>query len=132
MKNYVIEIVKDLIISILLIACIVIILSLVFYDKIALSRVIPEAEAYFLTEEMEQEIEESNLEESEEVIINYYIDAADLKKYEKANEYVKGKSHPFAVTSSYDEGNNSVTTNNETSSNSSNTNTGFFKDDGIK
>lgn len=130
MKNYVTEIIKDLIISILLIVCIIIILSLIFYDKIALTRVIPEAEEYFLTEEMEQEIEKSNLEETEEVIINYYIDAADLKKYEKSNEYVKGKSNPFAVTSDYDGNTNTI--NNNASSNSNSNNKGFFEDEGIK
>lgn len=124
MKNYITEIIKDLIISILLIVCIIIILSLVFYDKIALTRVIPEVEEYFLTQEMEEQIEESNLEETEEVVINYYIDATDLRKYEKANEYVKGKSNPFVMTSDYN-GNN-------ISSNSDTDNEGFFGDNGTK
>lgn len=127
MKNYITEIIKDLIISILLIICIIIILSLIFYDKIALTRVIPEADEYFLTEEMQQEIEDSNLEETQEVIVNYYIDAADLRKYEKANEYVKGKSNPFAVTSDYD---GNIDINSNTSSDSDNK--GFFEDEGIK
>lgn len=131
MKNYITEIIKDLIISILLIICIIIILSLIFYDKIALTRVIPEVDEYFLTEEMQQEIEDSNLEESQEVIVNYYIDAADLRKYEKANEYVKGKSNPFAVTSDYD-GNIENNNNNNNNTSSDSDNKGFFEDEGIK
>lgn len=129
MKNYVIEVIKDLIISVLIIICIIVILSIIFYDKISLSKVIPEAEEYFLTEEMQQEIEDTDLEEAQEVIVNYYIDAKDLKKYEKTNEYNKGKSNPFAAES-YDAG-KPINTVDGTSSNNS-TNNNFYKDEGIK
>ena len=129
MKGLITEIIKDIFISILLIICIVIILSLIFYDKIAISRVVPQAEEYLLTEEMQEEIQESDLEEAEEVVINYYIDKTDLKKYEKTNEYVKGKNNPFAATSEYT-GNLSI--DNTTSSGSGTSNGGFYKDDGIK
>lgn len=128
MKNYVIEVIKDLIISILIIICIIVILSIIFYDEISLGKVIPEAEEYFLTEEMKQEIEDTNLEEAKEVIVNYYIDATDLKKYEKTNEYNKGKSNPFAAES-YDAGEVSNTVSGSTSNN---TNNNFYKDEGIK
>ena len=129
MKGTITEIIKDLFISILLIVCIVIILSLIFYDKIAISRVIPQAEEYLLTEEMSEEIEKNDFEEAEEVIINYYIDNADLKKYEKTNEYVKGKNNPFAATSDYT-GNGNLS--NTISSDSNTSNGGFYKDEGIK
>lgn len=123
------EIIKDIFISILLIICIVIILSLIFYDKIAISRVVPQAEEYLLTEEMQDEIQESDLQEAEEVVINYYIDKTDLKKYEKTNEYVKGKNNPFAATSDYT-GNENLS--NTISSDSNTSNGGFYKDEGIK
>lgn len=125
MKNYVTEIIKDLIISVLIIICIIIILSLVFYDKIAITKVIPETEEYFLTEEMEQEIEDSQIEETQEIVTTYYIDASDLRKYEKANEYVKGKSNPFSMSSEYS---GEVNTNSSSNTN----NKGFYEDDGTK
>lgn len=131
MKNYVIEVIKDLIISVLIIICIIVILSIVFYDKISLSKVIPEAEEYFLTEEMEQEIEDTDLEEAQEVIVNYYIDATDLKKYEKTNEYNKGKSNPFAAES-YDAGETTNTVDGSASNSTNNTNNNFYNDEGIK
>ena len=83
MKGYITEIFRNLIISILVVICIMLIVAFIFYDKISLSKVIPEAEEYFLTEEMEQEIEDGNLEEVEEVVVNYHIDAADLKNMKK-------------------------------------------------
>ena len=123
MKGYITEIFRNLIISILVVICIVLIVAFVFYDKIALSKVIPEVEEYFLTDEMKQEIEDGNLEEAEEVIVNYHIDASDLKKYEKNSEYIKGKNHPFAKTSIYT-GDSSDSENNNSG--------GFFEDDGTK
>ena len=126
MKKLIIDIIKDIFISILLVICLVIVLSLIFYDKIAVSRVIPETEEYFLTEEMQEEIEETNLKETEEIIINYYIDAADLKKYEKKNVYVKGKNHPFATTTEY------TGSENQSSNSGTSDKGGFFEDDGTK
>lgn len=123
MKEYITEIFRNLIISILVVICILLIVAFITYDKIALSKVIPEAEEYFLSDEMKQEIEDSNLEEAEEIILNYHIDAADLKKYEKNFEYIKGKNHPFAETSIY-------TGDIEQSGN--NSNGGFYEDDGTK
>lgn len=126
MKKTIIEIIKDLIISILFVACIVIILSIVFYDRISLSKIVPESEEYVLPEDMEYEIENSNIEEVEEVVINYYIDAKDLKKYEKTKEYDKGKANPFAIESSSTENNIS------SSNNIQGGDSGFYVDDGTK
>lgn len=126
MKDYIIELVRDIIISLLVIACIIMALSLIFYDKIAISKVIPEAEEYFLTEEMQEEINDKDIEEAEEVVVTYHIDAGDLKKFEKNKEYEKGKNHPFAISSEY------TADNNTTSSHSNKGQTGFYEDDGTK
>lgn len=117
-------IIRNIIISILIVICIIIVISLVFYDKIAINRVIPEVEEYYLTDDMKEEIEDSNLDEAKEVIITYNIDATDLKKYEKNKEYIKGKNHPFAATSDYAASNNI--------SSSTSGSSGFYEDDGTK
>lgn len=128
------KIIKDLIISILIVGCIVVILSVFFYDKISISRIIPESEDYLLSEEMQQGIEDSVSEENKEIVTKYYIDAADLKKYEKTKEYNKGKKNPFAEEATPTDNN----TTNETSSNDNieNSNTSdtghFYEDDGTK
>lgn len=137
MKGQTIEIIKDLIVSILIVVSIGIILSIIFYDDIALGKVIPEAEAYTLTAEMQNELEYSELDDAQEVIINYYIDASDLKKYETTNEYVKGKSNPFAEVSNTATGNNNNNNNTGNNSSSLNTNnntgnTGFYENNDIK
>lgn len=133
MKIGAFEIIKDFFISALIVVCLCMIISVIFYDKVSLGKVIPESENHALSEEMQQELEESNLEDAEEVIINYYIDAADLKKYEKTNEYIKGKSNPFAVQDISDTDNsNTDNANNSSSTGNNSSSENFYEDDGTK
>lgn len=129
------RIIKDLIISILIVICIVVILTVIFYDQISLSKVIPESEDYLLSEEMQQGIEDSISEEEKEVVTKYYIDAADLKKYERTKEYNKGKKNPFAEEAT-PAGNTATNTTDTSSSSSENNNNNesenFYEDDGTK
>lgn len=134
MKKINMGLIKDLIISILIVICIALVISVFSYDKIALSKVIPEVEEYNLSEEMEEDLNSTYTEDSKEIITTYYIDAADLKKYEKSNEYNKGKQNPFAVESE-EATSNEITTENtvDTDGTSSSTNsTKFYEDEGIK
>lgn len=128
MKRQFLEIIKEMIISILIVICIGMLISIVFYDKLALGKVVPEAENYSLTAEMQNELKNSKLDDAEETIVNYYIDASDLKKYEKTNKYIKGKSNPFADVSSLE--NNTSIDNNEILN--SGENGGFYENDGTK
>jgi len=133
MKRQNIELIKDFFISLLIIACIGIILIAIYYDKISLGKIIPESEEYMLSSEMQQELDNASLNGAEEIIVNYYINATDLKKYEKTNEYVKGKSNPFAIEDITDINNNSTTGGNSSSNTNENTNSGnFYEDDGTK
>lgn len=132
-----INLIKDLFISILIVICIVLIISVVFYDKISLTKIVPESEEYTLTEEMQQELNENNKdkETSEDIdTITYRIDEADLKKYEKTKEYNKGKKNPFAVESDETITNNVVNGDNINLDNTSsiNNSTNFYEDDGTK
>lgn len=133
MKKINIDLIKDLIISILIVTCIALAISLIFYNKISLSKVIPESQEYLLTDEMQEDLNKSNIDESTEVIKTYYIDAADLKKYESTKEYDKGKKNPFAEESDYSGKENHIIANNIDSNNdTSSTNSNFYEDDGTK
>ncbi len=133
MKNIGLNLIKDLMISILIVASIILILSIVLYDKIPLSKVIPESEEYTLTNEMQEDLVSVNQEdENIQVVTTYHIDAADLKKYEKTKEYNKGKKNPFAEES-ITSNNATVNGNNVNSIEPSNNNsTNFYDDDGTK
>lgn len=128
------EIIKDLVISILIVACIGIILAIVFYDKIALAKVIPEVDEYVLPSEMQNELKNTDFNSTQKVIVNYYIDASDLKKYEKTNEYVKGKSNPFAeiTESTNDNVDEEENPGSNQNSNNGNDSEGFYENDGSK
>ena len=127
MKN----LIKDLAISLLIVIGIVLIASVFLYDDISLSKVIPESEEYAIPEGMQEELNKGYINEEEQVITTYYIDAADLTKYEKTKEYDKGKKNPFAkeVVGVVED----TVTNNETLSSSNNdSDTGFYDNGGMK
>ena len=129
--------IKDAVISIIILACIVLLFVVIFYDKISITKAIPEADYYTLTKEMQEELDDTNIDKTEEVVINYHIDAKDLKKYEKNNEYDKGKSDPFSAVIDIHENTNAENGNSNSSStntnnNTTNNNSGFYEDDGTK
>ena len=135
MKNEKFSIIKDISISILIVVTILLIISIIFYDKISLSKVIPEAEEYTLSDEMQKDLDEGKEEETKQIVTTYYIDAVDLKNYEKNKEYNKGKKNPFAELStsngtSTSENNTSSSENNSNNNNKNNEN--FYDDDGTK
>lgn len=133
MKKINIDLIKDIIISILIIICIVLIVSVIFYNKNPLNKVIPESQEYALASEMQEALNESYIDESTEVVTTYYIDAADLKKFESTKEYAKGKKNPFAVESDSSEIGNIADTNNiDANASTSSTNSNFYDDDGTK
>ena len=129
MGKQTLEIIKEIFLSLLIVVCIGLVLAVILYDKISISKVIPVSEDYVLSAEMKNEINNEKLEKVEEVVINYYIDATDLNKYEKDKEYVKGKSNPFAYES-IGESNTTNSIQNTTSNN--NNSEGFYEDDGSK
>ena len=128
MKKINTDLIKDLIISILIVICITLVVSIIFYDSIALSKVIPQSEQYELSDEMQNDLKETQVDKSKNIVTTYHIDAADLKKYEKTNEYNKGKQNPFAQES-VDVSNNTIINGD---SNSSSISTNFYEDEGIK
>lgn len=135
MKNEKFSIIKDIIISILIVVTILLIISIIFYDKISLSKVIPEAEEYTLSDEMQKDLDEGKEEETKQIVTTYYIDAVDLKNYEKSKEYNKGKKNPFAElsTSNGTSTNENNTTSSENNSNNNDQNNeNFYDDDGTK
>ena len=131
MKKTGLNIMKDFIISLLIAACIILLFSVVLYEKISINKVIPQSEEYTVSNEMQEDLNESVSIEEKEVVTTYYIDAAELKKYEKTKEYNKGKKNPFAAES---EGtsNNIVTGNDNNIIIDTPTTNTFYGDSGTK
>lgn len=129
MKNFNKELIKSIGISILIIIAILLLLTIISYNKISIGKVIPQVESYELNEEIKSELETEEADQNTEIVTTYEIDATDLKNYEKIKKYNKGKQNPFEedTTSPNNTVNNTVT---ENKTNSSSTN--FYRDEGIK
>ena len=130
------NLIKELVISILIVMCIVLLVSIIFYNQASFHTVIPEVQEYALSDEMKADLEtEMADDDNKEFVITYSIDAADLKKYEKTKEYNKGKKNPFAVetidaeTNVINTGSNNITSDN---TDTTSTNTNFYEDRGTK
>ena len=127
--------IKDFIISLAIIFAILLVLSILLYDKTSLTKVVPIAEEYKLSDKMNEEMQEQVLEENKDLITTYYLDASDLKRYEKSSEqYRKGKANPFAEESTQVEDDNSNSTNNSSQAkgNKTTNSTGFYDNGGLK
>lgn len=89
-------ILKEIIICLILIAAILLILTVLFYDSIPMNKVVPTKVTYTLPENLQSELDKT-LEAEQEVIITYTIDEKDLGVYEKTNSYNPGKIDPFST-----------------------------------
>lgn len=120
-------IIKELAIIILLIAAIGLTFFIVFYDYNTVNITVPKkVEAYELSSETKAELEETlKTQETQQLVKTYIVDEGDLRAYESANAYEKGKPNPF---SKYTESSgNSTGDGNSTGGNSSSGNTLFEK-----
>ena len=153
-------IVREMIIALLVCLAIVLLLSVLLYGYIPNNKVVPEAVAYTVPEEVKDVLKESNADTSQ-VILTYEVNSSDLSTAQRTNNYKPGKVNPFSsyqvetqdvnsgaatnpggVNSSgtASSGDNSSTTNNSNgensnSSNNSNSSTNggtYFKDKGTK
>ena len=103
-------IIKETCIMLLLLACVVLIFGIAFYEYIPISKVTPSKVAYEVPEDIKQDLE---LDVSQEGIqtqyITFSVDGRDLDQYEDSGRLVEGKLNPFAPYS--ETSNNSTTTN---------------------
>lgn len=127
------DFIKDLIIGILIAICIVLIVLVIMYNRASFTKVIPESQDYAMPEDMLEELNKGYAEDKEtQLITTYYIDATDLKKYEKTKQYNKGKKNPFAIESDETDAELTGSSNTTQDGDSSSTSTHFYTDDGTK
>lgn len=115
---------KEIIIILLLVLAILLVLGVFLYDYIPMNKVVPKIEQYETPDNIKEELEESIQDEQNAMApIVYEINNNDLKQYEKAKDYEKGKVNPFADTTISNVIDENSTTTNTNTSNSSNSNT---------
>ena len=152
------NVIKEIIIILLLCLAIILVLGILLYEYVPMTKTIPNPVSYTVPEGVEQELQDT----SDDVLMSFNnqseeIDSADLNNYERINNYQPGKANPFSPyeqqTSTSGEnttqGNSSTggstsSTTNSTGTNNSNNSTGnnnsetttsggkFFQDKGTK
>ena len=111
------KILREIFIYILLIALIVLVFGIIFYEQLPSNKVVPGKVEYTVPEKLEEELEQTLEDEAEqEVLVTYTIEEADLDRYQETDKYNPGKIDPF---SDYSEGTGNTNGNTEGNNNSS-------------
>lgn len=96
------KVLREILIYILLIALIVLIFGIIFYEQLPSNKIVPGKVEYSVPEKLEEELQQTlEAEDEQEVLITYTIEEDDLDRYEEADKYNPGKVDPF---SDYPEG----------------------------
>ena len=152
------NVIKEIIIILLLCLAIILILGILLYEYVPMTKTIPNPVSYTVPEEVETEIQDT----SDDVLLSFNndsegIDSTELNNYERINNYQPGKANPFSsyedttstsgentTTGNSSTGGSSSSTTNPTGTNNSNNSTGnnnsqtttsggkFFQDKGTK
>ena len=145
------NVIKEIIILLLLCLAIILLLGILLYEYVPMSKTVPNPVSYTTPEDVQQELAASSNVDNSQIILTYEVDSTDLNNYERINDYQPGKANPF---SSYETSGENTTTNGSatggsssssgsSSSNSNNTNTSssgntttsggqYFQDKGTK
>lgn len=91
------KVLREILIYILLIALIVLVFGIIFYDHLPSNKLVPGEVEVALPEKLEEELEQTLAEdEQKEVIVTYTVEESDLDRYEDINKYDPGKVNPFS------------------------------------
>lgn len=121
------SIMKELIIVLLLCLAIILILGILLYEYVPISKTIPNQVSYTTPEEVKEELLASDEVDESQIVMTYEIDSTDLNNYKKIQDYKPGKANPFSSYESQITGQNTTvngtSSNSTTTSNTSNTTT---------
>lgn len=127
------NVIREIIIILLLCLAIILILGILLYEYVPMTKTIPNPVSYTAPEGVEQELQDT----SDDVLLSFNneseeIDSAELNNYERINNYQPGKANPF---SSYEEststsGENTTQGNSSTSSSSGTNSSGATSSSG--
>ena len=124
----------------LLCLAIILILGILLYEYVPISKTVPNPVSYVRTEAVEEELASSDTIDESQLVMTYEINSSDLNNYKQMQEYKPGKANPFAAVSEDNTGNNNGNNSSNTSSGSTSTGTnnntstseGYYPDKGIK
>lgn len=92
------KIIKEIIIMLLVALAGMLLFAVIFYEYIPNRKVVPEVTQYSASEKI-KELKADNIDKRDEQIIKTFkVTSSDLSNYKVTNDYVAGKSDPFAPT----------------------------------
>ena len=90
------SILKEIIIVLLLCLAIILVLGILLYDYVPISKTVPNQVAYTTPEDVKQELSQSGTLDESEVIMTYEVNNDDLNNYRRVKDYKPGKANPFS------------------------------------
>lgn len=151
----VINFIKELIIMLLICLAILLLLGILLYDYVPISKTIPNPVSYTTPDNIKQELADAVTVDENKIILTYEVDSTDLNNYRNMQDYKPGKANPFssyqvsevtqtnstagessaATSGASDYSEKSANTSSQTSTKEENTTTSggtFFQDKGTK
>lgn len=123
-------VIKELIIVLLLCLAIILILGILMYEYVPITKTIPNQVSYTTPQDAKEELQAASEISEDQIVMTYEVNSSDLNNYKRTQDYKPGKANPFSSyetgsSSGTETGNSSSGTTNGGSSNSgSTTNTG--------
>ena len=105
------SILKEIIIILLLCLDIILIIGILLYDYVPISKTVPNQVAYTTPEDVKQELIQSGSLDESEVIMTYEVNNDDLNNYRRVKDYKPGKANPFSSYETATAGNTTNSTN---------------------
>ena len=91
------KVVKELIIVLLLCLAIILLLGILLYEYVPITKTIPNAVSYTTPEDVKQELADSQAIDESQIIMTYEVNSTDLNNYAKIQDYKPGKANPFSA-----------------------------------
>ena len=90
------SIIKELIIVLLLCLAIILVLGILLYEYVPMSKTIPNQVAYTTPEDVKHELLASDEIDESQVVMTYEVNSDDLNNYRRIQDYKPGKANPFS------------------------------------
>lgn len=117
------SVIKEIIILLLICLAIILVIGVLMYEYVPMSKVIPNEVSYSTPSDAKSEILTDDGVDESQVIKTYEVTQDDLNNYKRVNNYKPGKANPFAAPETVD-GSTSSSASGTTSSGSGTTSNG--------
>lgn len=87
---------KEIIIVLLLCLAIILVLGIILYEYVPISKTVPSEVAYTTPEEAQKELVAAGSVDQNEIVMTYEVNSDDLNTYRRIQDYKPGKANPFS------------------------------------